>query len=268
VTARTIIVDGLTNGQEYTFTVQATNSVGSSEFSDPSAGVTPTTTTVSPPSEQCVSSIDYEEKLLASGARQAAFQAPCMQDLGKVRIGFFIAEEETAFGPEEGGIVYGDGDGRTFDQNMQPEDNRVYFEVDFSTGTGFVFSNRSCTDKTETSCRDALVIGDNFSSGVRRDGGIQVHFEIGNSRTTHYPGINTLKISADVVILPKPSTANSPQDVCVMGEVSGYPSVEGYYEDCGATYTLFQLGQSSVAGGGLPIAGGGLALPDRDLPEC
>lgn len=255
--SRMAIFDGLTNGQAYTFTVQASNSVGSSEVSDSSLPVTPVSTTPPQPSNSCVNSINYEEQSLPSGAHQAAFQAPCLADLGKVRLGFFIAEEETV----ALGYTYGDGDGRTYDQNMQPGNNRVYVEVDFSTGLGSVFSNRSCTDKTETRCTDALTIGQHFSSGVRRDGGIDIHFEIANSRTADIPAVNWLRISADLAILPKEPTASSPQNICVTGQVSQYPSVEGYYDNNGATYTMFQLGQS-------PFSGAGLGLPDRDVPAC
>ncbi len=57
-------------------------------------------------------------------------------------MGFFIASDD-ARSPADDGIVVSDGDGRTFDSGVVPEQNRVYVEVDFGRGTGFVFSNFS-----------------------------------------------------------------------------------------------------------------------------
>ncbi len=57
-------------------------------------------------------------------------------------MGFFIATDESKL-PADNGVVVSDGDGRTFDSDVVPEQNRVYVEVDFGRGTGFVFSNFS-----------------------------------------------------------------------------------------------------------------------------
>ena len=259
--ATSTVVDGLTNGVEYTFTVQAFNSAGASASSAPSNPVTPRAYTPPPPpppeDNPCLDSPlppPPEEVYLPSGAVQRQIVVPCIPEMGRVRMGFFIEDEEVEI--VDGFYVVGDGDGRTFDPNMGPEDNRIYLELDYGTGTGFIFSNRSCPNRTETNCKDANSLKDAFRSYVRADGSIYINFTIGNSLAEDTPVLGRLKISADLDVLPIPGG-----QVCVTGAVSQFPAVEAYYDRNGGTSTKFQLPQSDYATVGL-------VFPDRDLPPC
>lgn len=254
--ATSTVVDGLTNGVEYTFTVQAFNSAGASASSAPSNPVTPRAYTppLPPPPEDnpCLESPlppPPEEVYLPSGAVQRQIVVPCIPEMGRVRIGFFIEDEEVQI--VDGVRVVGDGDGRGFDPNMGPEDNRIYLELDYGTGTGFIFSNRSCPNRTETNCKDANSLKDAFRSYARADGSIYINFTIGNSLQVDTPLLNRLKISADLDVLPIPGGL-----VCVTGAVSEFPAVEAYYDKNGRTTTEFQLPQNDAS----TVA---LAFPDR-----
>jgi hypothetical protein len=262
--ASSTVVDGLTNGVEYTFTVQASNSAGvASGTSAPSNPVTPWASTPPPPPQPpppvdtCEESSlpePPEEVYLPSDAVQRKIEVPCRPEMGRVRIGFFIEDEEVRAVP--GVRVVGDGDGRGFDPNMEPEDNRIYLEIDYSKGTGFVQSNRSCKDRTETECAPAISLRDSFESYSRNDGSVFINFTIGNSLQAETPGLQRLKISADLDILPIPGGL-----VCVAGAVSRFPAVEAYYDHNGNIGEEFALRQSDYGFYAL-------AAPDRDLPPC
>lgn len=183
------VVSGLTNGQEYTFVVTASNSAGTSGPSLPSNPVTPQSVVPPPGGAGCQTSTlpaPPGEVRLASGAVQMRIDVPCISGYGKVRMGFFIMDEEVRAFP--GGPVVGDGDGRGFDPNMTPEENRIYIEVDYTSGTGYVQSNRSCKNKNETDCKEANSLSNAFSSFFRPDGSVSIDFTIGNSiaEDTHF----------------------------------------------------------------------------------
>lgn len=252
------VVDGLTNGQEYTFTVQATNSAGTSAVSLASNPVTPTSSTLPPPGPQCQTSTlppPPDEVRLPSGAVRQRIDVPCMPGLyGRVRLGFFIEDEEVQILP--GFRVVGDGDGRGFDPAMGPDDNRVYIEVDYSTGTGFVQSNRSCTDKTETDCEPAKSLANAFVSVTHSDGRVSFEFTIGNALGQRIPLFNRLKISADMDIVPMPGGA-----LCVTGSASWFPALEAYYDRGAQTQVIFQYPQ-------IDLGIWGLAIPDHGVRGC
>jgi hypothetical protein len=253
------MVDGLTNGQEYTFTVQARNSAGTSGVSAPSNPVTPLTATPPPPSSQCQTSTlppPPGEVRLESGAVKRRIDVPCMPALhGRVRMGFFIMDEEVHFLPDTG--VAADGDGRGFDPAMGPEDNRIYIEIDYTTGTGFVEANKSCKTAAQTDCKPANTLVGNFTSVTRNDGAISIEFSIGNSQAEDTPIFNNLEISADFDIVPMPGGA-----LCVMGTASQYPAIEAYYDKGSQTLVLLQEPQSPTG------AFIGLALWDRGIRGC
>jgi hypothetical protein len=253
------VVSGLTNGQPYTFTVQATNSAGTSAVSAPSSPATPVHVSPPPPGPQCQSSSLPEppgEVLNEDGAILRRIDVPCMnQTHGKVRMGFFIADEEVRIFPWFGRVV-GDGDGRSFDPSMDPEDNRIYIEIDFSTGTGYVQSNKSCRDSTESDCRDAKTLVNAFDSSTQSNGIVSFDFVIGNSLAEQFPVLGRLKISADLDVLPM-----SNGGICLIGKKSWFPAFEAYYEHGGQTHVLVQKEQ--VDAGVL-----GLALPDHGVGAC
>lgn len=262
--ATSTVVDGLSNGVEYTFTVQAFNTAGISASSVPSNPVTPSSNSVPPPPPPVEPPVDDgcrestlppppSEVRLESGALQRQVLVPCIPQFGRVRIGFFIMDYEVQILPGVGTV--GDGNDRSFDPAMEPKDNKVYLEVDYRTGTGFVYSAPSCTDGTKTSCKEAVTLRDRFSSSVGPDGRISIEFAVPNSRTEDIPGPNNLAISANLDIMPVPD-----RGVCIIGAVSRYPSVEGYYDLDGQTNELFTLEQSDFG----PV--GGLSTPDRGIP--
>jgi hypothetical protein len=258
--ATSALVSGLTNGQPYTFTVQATNSEGTSAVSSPSIPVTPVHVDPPPPGPQCQSSPLPEppgEVLNEDGAVLRRIDVPCMNEThGKVRMGFFIADEEVRIWPRFGRVV-GDGDGRDFDPHMDPEDNRIYIEIDFSTGTGYVQSNKSCSDKSADShCRDAKSLVGAFDSSTQSSGIVSFDFVIGNSLAQDFPILNRFKISADLDVLPM-----SDGGICLVGQKSWFPAFEAYYDHGGQTHVLVQKEQ--VDGGVL-----GLALPDHGVGAC
>lgn len=231
--------------------------VGSSEISSPSAVVIPISSGPPPPQgTSCVTGpLPDEEVRLPSGAVQKAFRVPCRPELGKVRLGFFIKEDEVivppfilaglgavgAYAQYPDGLPYGDGNNRDFDPGMQPEDNKVYIEADFATGVGLVFSNRTCTDKTKTECFDAITLARNFHSIPYQDGSLEIDFAIGNGRTYSVDGLNDVKIAATIVIMPVNGTPASPQNVCLLGDTTRYPSVEGTTSTTGLRTPSFRL---------------------------
>lgn len=82
------------------------------------------------------------------------------------------------------------------------------------------------------------------------------YFTIGNSLQAETLGLQRLKISADLDILPIPGGL-----VCVTGAVSRFPAVEAYYDHNNTIGEEFALRQSDY---GVYA----LAAPDRDLPPC
>lgn len=247
--ATSAVVTGLTNGQPYTFTVQATTTAGSSPVSSPSLGVVPTAAPPPPPpGPQCqVSTLPPPpgEILLESGAVRRRIDVPCLgAAAGRVRIGFFIMDEEVHFIPYV--LVTGDGDGRGFDYGMGPEDNRIYIEVDYSTGTGFVESNRSCKNKVEDNCKRAKSLDGAFTSETRADGRVAVEFIIGNSLAEDTPIFGRLKISADLDIVPREDGT-----ACVMGTTSRFPAVEAYHDRGSQTEMLIQENEIDLGAWGL-----------------
>jgi hypothetical protein len=167
-------------------------------------------------------------------------------------MGFFIMDKEVKYTPL--GPVASDGDDRSFDPNMTPADNRIYLEVDYRTGTGFIEVNQSCPDASETNCEPARSIVDGFHSFVRSDGSVNVTFSIGNSLYADTRVANNFEISADVDILPVRGGG-----VCLLGSVSRYPSAEAYYDIDGGIDTIYTLDQSGAGGYAL-------GFPDKSLP--
>ncbi len=259
--ATSTVVGGLTNGVEYTFTVRASNIAGDSAVSPSSNPVTPQAApppaepSPPPPDDPCQSSSLPEppgEVRLENGALQRQIIVPCFAGFGQVRMGFFIMDEELKLTPV--GPVIADGDDRSFDPNMTPPDNRIYLEIDYRTGTGFIEVNRSCPDRTETDCEPARSIVDSFDSYVRSDGSLNIKFSIGNSLYADTFGVNNAEISADVDILPVRGGG-----VCLLGAVSHFPSAEAYYDIDGSIDTIYNLEQSDAGGFAL-------GFPDRSLP--
>ncbi|MCA1702431.1 MAG: fibronectin type III domain-containing protein [Actinobacteria bacterium] len=251
------VVSGLTNGQQYTFTVKATNSAGTSPVSSPSAGVTPQVSPPPAPDAGCETSPlppPPGEVRFEPGGIRRRIDVLCQPGLGRVRIGFFITDEEVHQFP--GVRVVARGDGRSFDSGMLPAQNRIYIEVDFSKGTGYVQVNRSCTDKTQSECVQANSLVNGFSSNPGPNGSVSVHFSIGDSVLAQNFLDNNGEISGDIDILPMPGGG-----VCVTGSASRYPSIEAYHDLPSGTSTIFRLGQSIFG----PLA---LAAPDRGLPGC
>lgn len=187
----------------------------------------------------------------ADGAVLRPITVPQLPGFGKVRVGFFIADEEV----RAPGLVLGDGDGRSFDEGMGPEDNRVYFELDFGTGRGFIQSNSSCTDRTERRCTPANEIAGKYKATTTATQQMRVKFVIGNSRADNVPLLGRLKISADLKITPIRGGG-----MCIFGVVSPYPSSEAYYDLNRRTYRLFTHRQSRT-----PF---GLARPDVGVGPC
>lgn len=148
------------------------------------------------------------------------------------------------------------GDGRGFDATMTPEDNRVYVEVDYSTGSGFVEVSRSCKNSTKLDCKDANSLAGAFDSTTRGDGSVSFNFSIGNSLIEDTVGANNLEISANIDMIPI-----SGGGVCVFGSASRFPAIEAYYDVAPNVFTIFREPQSDFG----PIA---LAAPDRNLPPC
>lgn len=95
--ATSTVVDGLTNGVEYTFTVQAFNSAGASESSAPSNPVTPRAYTLLARPRTAHASTAHppppEEVYLPSEAVQRQNTVPCRPEMG-TRMGFFIEDAE------------------------------------------------------------------------------------------------------------------------------------------------------------------------------
>lgn len=193
-----------------------------------------------------------EDFRFASGAALRPFQVPRVRGFGRVRIGFFIAEAEARLPLVP---ILGDGDGRGFDPRMGPKDNRIYIEIDFGNGRGFVQSNESCRDRAETNCTPALPIEGRFKSRVSSNSAVSIKFAIGNSRADA-PVVGRLKISADLDVVPIRGGRG-----CVFGVVSRFPSSEAYYDLKTRTTTLFRNPQTKA---GLF----GLSFPDKGLPPC
>ena len=139
---------------------------------------------------------------------------------------------------------------------MQPEGNRVYIEIDFSTGTGYVQSNKSCWDRTEASCQDAVSIVNSFDSTTHSSGIVSFDFTIGNSLVDYLPILNLFDIRADLDVLPM-----SNGGICLIGKKSWFPAFEAYYDLGGQTHVLVQKDQ--VDAGFL-----GLGLPDHGVGAC
>jgi RHS repeat-associated protein len=68
------------------------------------------------------------------------FNVPILPGHGQVRIGFFIRDHLSCF-PLIG--CFG-GDGRGYDVNTYPSENRAFIDADLETGVGFLFVNFSC----------------------------------------------------------------------------------------------------------------------------
>ncbi len=143
------------------------------------------------------------------------------------------------------------GNGRGFNPAMTAGMNKVYLEIDFSTGTGFVQVNHSCTDSTLTNCTQANSLMGQFNS----DGNVHVDFAVGQSVFTQ-PGLNIPKISASIDIVPTGGGG-----VCIFGSATRFPAIEAYYDLGGSTSTIFQMTE-------LPVWEIGLLAPRRSFPAC
>lgn len=135
---------------------------------------------------------------------------------------------------------------------MTPSANRVFIDVDYGIGTGYVQSNESCTDDTSTNCQQANSLVGAFTSS----GGVDIDFAIGNSLAAHTPILDRLKISAHIDIVPTGGGG-----VCIFGSATRFPAVEAYYDLGGSTSTIFQ--QTEV-----PLGVLGLAVVQRSFPPC
>lgn len=236
------VVDGLTNGQGYTFTVRATNTAGTSATSLASNSVTPQAIGVlPPPGPSCRASTlpAPPAEVRVGDSIQRRIDVPCMPAYGRVRMGFFIADPEVQLFPRF--IVIGRGDGRGFDPNMTPLQNRFYIELDYTSGTGYVQVNKSCRSLDDSTCTRAQSLVNHFSSfQLAPDGTIIMHFSIGDAAVGETPFLGRVEVSGDLEIIPM-----NGNQVCFTGSASRYPSIEVYHDRSdGTTRTLAQVPQS------------------------
>jgi hypothetical protein len=189
------------------------------------------------------------------GSDVVGFDIPVLPGHGQVRMGFFIADAVARPLPIPCMPAVGDGDGRTFDPAMGPEDNRVYVEIDYEAGRAWVGAMPSCSNAREDNCTPAHQIDDSVHLRSHDSGAVEVEFSIGNSRVDG-PVVNNLEISGHLAVIPAARGG-----VLLTGFRSPFPSFEAYHDVGGRTVVLAQRRQTRL---GLP----GLALPDPQLPPA
>ena len=168
---------------------------------------------------------------------------PVIPALGRYRVGFFIMQKSY-------GIlgVTGAGDGRGFDPQMDPSQNRVYLELDYTDGTARIVVNPSCNPE-RTSCTNPVSLTSGRVSisvsraNVSSDNPITAtdfHVDIENSRETihGFPRIRA-EISFDT---------NPQGGLSVVGHTSSFPSVEIYHDAGASTVTVYTHEQARLVG--------------------
>jgi hypothetical protein len=217
----------------------------------------------STPSSNCVAANECVATPRPLGASEATPGAtaseisrtdiPVISALGRYRVGFFIMQKSYgALGKT------GAGDGRGFDPQMDPSQNRVYLELDYTNGTARIVVNPSC-NPDRTSCNNPVPLTpDRVSISVSRanvssDNPITAtdfHVDIENSRE---------KIDGFPRIRAEISFDTNPQGgLSVIGHTSSFPSVEIYHDTGASTVTVYTHEQSRLAGAAA------LALPILD----
>jgi len=166
--------------------------------------------------------------------------------LGRYRVGFFIMQK--SYGVLN---ITGAGDDRGFDPQMTAAQNRVYLEVDFTTGKAYLVVNPSC-NSTRTSCTDpvqltASRVSISFSRSQVASSNpanpmtyTTFHVNIENSRETVH---GFPRIRAEITFSTNPQGGLS-----LIGHISKFPSVEIYHELGGATTTVYRHEQARIVG--------------------
>ena len=168
---------------------------------------------------------------------------PVLPALGKYRVGFFIMQSSYGISGASGA-----GDGRGFDQQAKPSQNRVYLEVDYVAGTARIMVNPSCnTDRTE--CNDPVPLSDDRVSIAFSRANVssanpitftKFHVNIENSRET----VNGFpRIRSEISFNTNPQGGLS-----IEGQTSSFPSVEIYHDSGPSTTTVYQHEQARIAG--------------------
>lgn len=154
---------------------------------------------------------------------------------GQFRVGWFIKQARYGIAG-----LSGAGDGRSFDRNMDPSDNRVYLELDYERGLLTIIASPSCsTGRGE--CTDAARIHRGVT--VRSGPGsiVSVKVDVANTHLAlpgGYPRITgRMTFSA--------TGENGP---CVTGLFDRFPSVEIYHDRNGRTTEVWTRSQSRSLG--------------------
>lgn len=179
----------------------------------------------------------------ATASQISRTDIPVIPALGRYRVGFFILQKSY-------GIlgITGAGDGRGFDPQMNPSQNRVYLELDYTNGTARIVVNPSC-NPDRTSCKNPVPLTSSRVSisvsraNVSSDNPItstDFHVNIENSREMidGFPRIRA-EISFDT---------NPQGGLSVVGHTSSFPSVEIYHDTGASTVTVYQHQQSRLIG--------------------
>ncbi|MCL9760363.1 hypothetical protein [Frankia sp. AiPa1] len=166
--------------------------------------------------------------------------------LGRYRVGFFIMQKSY-------GVlgITGAGDDRGFDPQMSAAQNRVYLEVDFTTGKAYIIVNPSCNSGWTACTNPVPLTADRVSISFSRSQvassnpanpmtSTTFHVNIENSRETVH---GFPRIRAEITFSTNPQGGLS-----VIGHTSSFPSVEVYHELGGATTTVYRHEQAKITG--------------------